>query len=923
MVFNRFWRPRWQHRDTKIRALAIASEQSEELLNALPKIAQDDPEPQVRLAALKRLDEPTCWSEAARKDPDQCIREQASARLIQYLRQTEDPHEASILLQHHAQDPWLATLTDAHLLQVRLAAALKGGRVHHWLAVIENSRESELKSCIEALDDIEVLAELKKRIPRQQKTAATLVEEKLDKRLLAAGDTDTIRRHAEKLCNEYATLCRESDPQILKDRLKELDQQWLTLPAHVMEEALLQRKDSLSRTILNILSAHDPEHQEKLRDKTRMDAQHLQKMLLELTTNTKIDLQQLQTQFTKLEKQWKNLPQHLLDQEQIARWLDGVHQLEQRVDELDQQQIPQEIRQLYQQIRSLADQPASQLNSQKLIQLEEALIRCSRQPLEPESKAQKLLQQSRNLLRQQVNRLEDHLQKLDHTLDKFHSKINDLQKALDKGHIQLACRYERELSALQPELESHKKLKEQERKKLGRLRAELKKNRQWLHWSNENKRKTLYEELERFSSSQPHPDAIRNKLKESWKEWQQLEESEKPLPAGKRYAANHTSWKRFNKVYKQLKSMADPYFEKKLLLQQEKLSRCKQDIQTFDQLNTEKILDDKQARDLERQRRVLINWLQRAAELPPAEKKDQVRALRKRVEQSRKKLDAVYKEWRQLKQTLIDQAETAVSSEDTMAAKQQILSLQSQWKKLPHLPHSKERQLWNQFRKHCDRVMARCEQEKALEKERAQALERQAQELIQDIQNLVCENMETQTQIKQARTNLENLRQQWKALRIDNHALQQRYDRTLQQKLAELSQAESMVENRRLARWIQDFHAQATESTTRQWPEDWQQAWLDGKARPSDETRLKNLCLQLEILADLPAMEKDRAQRMQAQIDLVQLKHEGVLPEHENEQRKWLWLQWLRSGGAELPAGHELKSRFQQGMLQWLEPREN
>ncbi|MDW8263670.1 MAG: hypothetical protein RMJ35_14165, partial [Phycisphaerales bacterium] len=86
MAIRRFlFGPDWRSRDPERRLRALGAAGDAELLAALPRIAREDPEPRVRLAALKRLDDPRRYLESARDDPDPELRAAARALALRQL----------------------------------------------------------------------------------------------------------------------------------------------------------------------------------------------------------------------------------------------------------------------------------------------------------------------------------------------------------------------------------------------------------------------------------------------------------------------------------------------------------------------------------------------------------------------------------------------------------------------------------------------------------------------------------------------------------------------------------------------------------------------------------------------------------------------------------------------------------------------
>jgi hypothetical protein len=68
------FKPRWQSKDAAVRREAVASVDDPALRAALPQLTREDPDPGVRLAALRRLADPGLAQGLAHDDADPTVR---------------------------------------------------------------------------------------------------------------------------------------------------------------------------------------------------------------------------------------------------------------------------------------------------------------------------------------------------------------------------------------------------------------------------------------------------------------------------------------------------------------------------------------------------------------------------------------------------------------------------------------------------------------------------------------------------------------------------------------------------------------------------------------------------------------------------------------------------------------------------------
>ncbi len=915
MIFNPFRKPRWQHKDAAIRARAVATDQDAKLQATLPELASRDPDPDVRLAALKRLDDPQAWSRTAAEDPQKRVREEAARRLQQLLLHTDDEQLATQLLDRHAQADWVATLTRAKLPVVRLAAARKGGKSGHWREVLEQAEETELKALLDELNDTRLLEELLQKPPKNQKKLVQQLEEKLDTQRLAAGDPATVEKHARRLCQAYIALSQETRPDILKTRLDELDRQWEALPQKVVAEKHQHQRNGARKIALNILLAHDPAHQEKLRQQTHAQAEAWIEQMRRLANDPPAQMEILQAKFQQLQQQWQTLPEYLLEAEILARWQDAHDLVEHLLlPAAEETALPGDIAALQEKTRQWLQQDASALTSRDLTRLEEELIHARATHTHPDEATAKVLQQTQQHLHRLIERHQQHLRELDETKARFQQLLAELKSTLEQGHIQEAAKQEQEISQLTPALEKQQRLEKNSLKQLARLRAELKDKRQWLHWSNEDHRKALCEELENFAAKGAHPDAVREKLQQSWKQWQTLEKTERPLPGKQRFAASPASWRRFSKIRKQLEEQTQPYFEKRQRQQEKNLVQCQQAIENMEKrLQEETIGTDAQAKALEQQRHQLLDWLHNLSNLPPAQRKATARKLRDVLKRSRQRLDQAYDHWQAERQAIIDKAAEAAAQEDLQQAIEQAKALQAHWNRIPHLPRKREQPLWRAFRKHCDTIFARRDAEQQAEAQEQAQQRQQAEALLKQLQALDFSQAQDQEALHSLEQTLQAIRDTWREQDTPPEDLQTRFDQQLRETLQQQNVARTRIARDRFLTQLAAVAADGDPASRTQWPASWQEAWQAGREQPLDESALREQVLEMEILADQPSPGEDQARRLQVQVALVQKKHDGQLPDGD-ALPEWLLLRWLHAGGGQLPQDHPLQGRFTQGM---------
>ncbi|MEE4250701.1 MAG: hypothetical protein V2I38_08940, partial [Alcanivoracaceae bacterium] len=92
-MFSRFFKPRWQHTDAKVREQAVTTldPDSESDRSTLALLARGDSSPAVRAAASALLIDLTVLDHVVRNDREQSVRDSANQRIEALLAGTAKP----------------------------------------------------------------------------------------------------------------------------------------------------------------------------------------------------------------------------------------------------------------------------------------------------------------------------------------------------------------------------------------------------------------------------------------------------------------------------------------------------------------------------------------------------------------------------------------------------------------------------------------------------------------------------------------------------------------------------------------------------------------------------------------------------------------------------------------------------------------
>lgn len=236
-------KPRWLSKDAATRRAAVEHDRDAELVAGLGRLAREDEDAGVRLAALRRLADPGIAQGVARDDADAEVRAQARALWLALLTGThpsaptlaererllkaQDEDELIEHVTRHAREP---SLRGAALERVRRPALLLE-------RAIEDADPALRLAAAARIDDEAQLARLAERSRRSDKQVNRLARERIETLRLARGDAEALTQRARALCERLEQLLREPAGVEAED---EVAQRWNEIEARV-DEALRTR----------------------------------------------------------------------------------------------------------------------------------------------------------------------------------------------------------------------------------------------------------------------------------------------------------------------------------------------------------------------------------------------------------------------------------------------------------------------------------------------------------------------------------------------------------------------------------------------------------------------------------------------------------------------------------------------------------
>jgi len=862
---ERLFKPDWQHSDAERRARAVRESNDPDLLAALPRLARDDPDAVVRLAALRRVDDPTAIEHCRRRDTDQAVRQHAEKQTVDLLVRSEDCEHTKLARQVLEAQPPLASASiermaiQANLPEVRelaLAQIERAGCLGD--RVLADPDRGIRERTLQRITQRSTLERVGKQLRRRDKALFQAAQQRLaeldPKRRKAAGRDD-----ARVLCEHAEALARGETVRDLGAQLHDLESRWQAVehPDPILQQrfegACRILHHALARDTSSEPAAADPAPEPSASDDCET-AKHEPDGNNETRTDSDTADPGLAALAAELSATGASNPDNV--QDWLQRWQRAWSALQQ-------------------------PGPADQALRQAV-----------------EARARQALETGTGERRAHAERAEQFA----HLLDEFGT-------ALDNGHLVEANRIAQRLHKLDVN-----KLPAARRREWQQKLDRLNELRGWQRWSDNQVRTRLIEDLEALLADEPTADAITARVREARAAWNDLQRQEaehgmRPLQD------DHSLVRRFNGVCGRAMRQARPFLKKRRQVQEERLHAIESLLGDID----DALQRDVDTRELLRLRRTAANALRQVGDLPAPARKSTANALRQRLDLIGRAVDERAEQIDKLKRRLIREAEQLAHVDDHAEAIRQAKQLQRKWQQAGTARRSRERELWAAFRRPIDPLFEQQDQRRQQEREARRNQRAEQEKLCAELQEIAAQET---AQLADRAARVEALREQWSGQSNLGTKLKQRFEQALRQYDQRRREHEQAVERARRKREQDNArrHQAWAEAVLAgeqppQLPDDAPQLPREpGELRrllEENSAAARQLCIQAEFLAGIASPAEDREARMAYQVERL-AGHLGgghssdAAAELDELQRRWLEVYPL------LPAAEpELRKRFE------------
>jgi Domain of Unknown Function (DUF349) len=469
-------------------------------------------------------------------------------------------------------------------------------------------------------------------------------------------------------------------------------------------------------------------------------------------------------------------------------------------------------------------------------------------------------------------------------------------------------------------------------KPLQQLDMKLNELKDWKSFSVVPKRAELMEEMQSLIGATLDPVTLADRIKSLQKEWRTLSKG-----VGENLEAD---WQRFQEAAQKAYQPCHDHFEAQALARQGNLQRREALLDRLVAFEAEHNWEQPDWRTvITALRESRQQWRQHSPVDRVGGKASQEKfdALMLNL-QSR--LDAEYARNVRQRELLIERTRQLLASEDSRKAIDDVKDLQQKWQTVGPVPRDEDHRLWEEFRRHCDSVFQRRQQELADYTAGLEANKSKAIALCEDIEKVA--GLSGPDLLESAR-NLADLRLAFEAIgefpRGDARGLRGRFERAFERcekavaqqhardaerSWTDLFDAANRVRAYRLAiarnadladrelllRAAQDYLA-----SVGQWPKGGLEAIRYELAKEGDsdiaanELALRKLCIRAEILTDRPTAPEDQPLRREYQVQrLVQSMGQGITA--DETQLDTMAIEWLGVGPTDEATYMQLLQRF-------------
>lgn len=714
-LLEKFFKPKWQHKDANVRKQALSNLTDEKLL---VQIANNDSDKNVRLLALSKI-------KSAQNLASFLVCENSALRL-----QAQQQHLAQLLPTNNVQD--LENISNDNELvsiatytkndDLRLAAINKLSDENIRLDIACNNPVAKVRlAAAQGIQSSSALNSLIQVAQGKDKALYRFCKDKLNASKAIEDAAIELQQKIETTISNIQALSKSAYSPEYNGRLQLLKKTWAGL-----EEQNLQQQQTYNTSLVkceDVLAGHIAE-EKAAQDKLDAIAAAKDSFVSVLSQLTELSFSDdLAEKLKTLQQAWQQAKSTTKPEVSQSKTFENTYQAWLALDTTrsqlnDQQGVLQDLINQSEHLEKTSLSKSQNLQKEITKAIRQLPWKLSEIELSiPTPKLLSELDQALQVVIKHNQNLSSHEADSSKQLAKI---LNELESHINDGHLKDANKSHQQAVQLM------KKISHQEGKKFQRqfqsLTAQLTEIRDWQGYAATPKKEALCVSMEALVGTDSDPEVLADKIQALQEEWKAVgpiaRQDDKVL------------WTRF-------RAAADKAYEPCKAFYADMANRRQQNLENRQQLISQ-LTDYEANMDWENADwSVVQKTLDAAREtfrsfspVDRHEHKNSQASLQEISDKIYAHIKAEYQKNIEAKESLIAQAAALENVEELTQAIEQSKSLQGQWKTIGMTPNKADQKLWKEFRQACDAVFSRRDEARQQNKVQIEASIEQAEAII-------------------------------------------------------------------------------------------------------------------------------------------------------------------------------------------------
>ena len=509
--------------------------------------------------------------------------------------------------------------------------------------------------------------------------------------------------------------------------------------------------------------------------------------------------------------------------------------------------------------------------------------------------------------------------------------VRKAQSATDSGQSRPAAGIRRTIEEKRSELEA---MPAYLSKQLEQLDTDLEKLLDWKDYVVEPKKQQLIDQMRALVDSRENPEALATKISRLQNEWKGLSKG----------AQDQALWETFHQLAQQAYQPCKVFFDQQAKIRSDNLEKRIQMVSQLEIYLSAQRWDGEEAEAIDSSavEKLITTAIRQWRSYAPIERtanKPVQQGFDRMLDALRAKLNEHYQKNADIKHQFIDQVLKLVDRQDNRQAVEEVKRLQAQWKLAGAALRKDEQVLWKTFRKGCDAIFEKRQQQTEEFKAELDVNKNAALALLHEVEALL---EFSGTALLDARARVAECQTEYKELgrlpKAKENSLNQAFYKSIEQFDSRVSQqlkaskeqvwldyltAADKIRLYQIAESaatavVLEQEARAYISSVEQWPKNGL-ASLERKmaqgagdaTQEENEQALKTFCIRAEILCDRSTPDEDKSLRMQYQMSRLQQGLGQKMPD-KNVEMNAMVFEWVGVGPVSTVIYQPLLERFQQ-----------